>query len=396
MKEKHKAYPMKGGIRRQGKNSWQLKFTAGRDQAGNRLVRFVTVPGTRQDAQRALTAHLHALNEGTFVDPTKITVREYIAGWLDQGAPSIKGKKASPKTLERYRQLAEQQIFPHLGATGLQKLKPAHVQEWHSTLLKSGGKGGRELAPRTVGHAHRVLHSALSRAAQGEIVARNVASKAPPPEVQAAEVEILSGPQMVEILAKLTGHQLHAIAAVALGTGMRRGELCGLQWGDVDLEKATAKVERAVEETKAGLRVKPPKTKHGRRVLPLPPFAVEVLTSHRRQQRETRLNLGLGRETADTFVFGTPMSSPMSPDKLSRDWHRAVASLRLPPVTFHALRHTCASALIAAGQDVVKVSRHLGHGSPNVTLTVYAHLFDKTDASAADAIEAALRKGKEG
>src|SRR5262249_2571953 len=154
-----------------------------------------------------------------------------------------------PKTAERYRQLAEQQVIPHLGAIALQKLRPAQIQEWHSTLLKSGGMGGRPLSARTTGHAHRVLHTALARAAAAEIVARNVASAITPPKVQAEEVEILTARQMGDVLSKLTGHALFPIVALALGTGMRRGELLGLQWGDVDLDGASVRVERSVEET---------------------------------------------------------------------------------------------------------------------------------------------------
>jgi integrase len=115
-----------------------------------------------------------------------------------------------------------------------------------------------------------------------------------------------------------------------------------------------------------------------------------MLRAYLKKQRETRIALGLGRETPDMMVFGTPDGRLLSPDNLSRDWKRQVKARGLPAVTFHALRHTHASALIAGGLDVVKISRRLGHSSPKVTLTVYAHLFEKGDGSAAAAIEATL------
>jgi integrase len=379
---------VKGNITRRGKSSWRLKFDVGYDADGKRKIRYETINGKRQKAEQALTDALKAFNDGMSVEPSKITVAEHMRDWLDAA-------EVTPKTRERYRQLSEQQIIPHLGTRLLQKLRPAHIQEWHSVLLQRGGKDGAPLSARTVGHAHRVLHAALARAAVAETVARNVASTIKPPKVETAEVEILSSDQMADVLAKLDGHSLYPIVAVALGTGMRRGELLGAQWGDVDLDACTIKVERSVEETKGGLRVKPPKTKNGRRTISLPASTIQALRAHRRAQRELRVALGLGRETTDTPVFSTPEGSLRSPDNLSRDWRRTVRSRGLPQVMFHALRHSHASALIAAGLDVVTVSRRLGHGSPSVTLTVYAHLFQKTDTRAADAIEMAMRKRTE-
>jgi integrase len=151
-------------------------------------------------------------------------------------------------------------------------------------------------------------------------------------------------------------------------------------------------VERSIEETKEGLRYKGPKTTNGRRTLSLPPSAVEILRAHRRRQLEQRLALGLGRPDGEALVFALADGLPRSPDNLSRDWRRAARALRLPLVMFHALRHSHASALIAAGVDVMSIARRLGHGSAAFTLRVYGHLFASTDAAAARAIEAAMMR----
>lgn len=207
-------------------------------------------------------------------------------------------------------------------------------------------------------------------------------------------MESLTGEQMVTLLNGLQDHWLYPIAALALGSGMRRGEILGLQWTDVDLDGATVRVERSVEETNDGLRFKEPKTSYGNRLVSLPATSVDALKAHWRKQSELRLALGQGRHSPDSLVFCKIDGSPMSPDNLSRDW-RAVTDLRkLPRVRFHDLRHAHASALIASGQDVLSVSRRLGHGSPVITLSVYAHQFHKTDDAAAAAIEAALRTGQ--
>src|SRR5271165_6849016 len=198
---------MTGNITRRGTHSWRLKFEGGeRDPlTGKRRTRYATVRGTKKDAQRELTRLLAEIENGTAVDPSRVTVAEHLRGWLDTAG------NLAPKTLERYRQLAERQIIPHLGATPLQKLRPARVHDWHGTLLKSGGAEGRPLSARTVGHAHRVLHRALERAMRLEIISRNVASVIPPPAVEAEEVAILGAAEIGDVLAALTNHWLYPI-----------------------------------------------------------------------------------------------------------------------------------------------------------------------------------------
>jgi integrase len=143
------------------------------------------------------------------------------------------------------------------------------------------------------------------------------------------------------------------------------------------------------------LRFKAPKTKNGRRVVSLPPIAVDALRAHRRRQLELRMVLGQGRPEPDTLIFSTREGGPIPPNNLYRDWARFVKARKLPAISFHGLRHSHVSALIAGGVDVLTVSRRIGHASPVVTMKVYAHLFSETDKIAAKAIEAALRTGKE-
>jgi integrase len=260
-------------------------------------------------------------------------------------------------------------------------------------LLASGGKDGAPLSTRTVRHAHRLLHKALARVVKAELIARNVASVITPPKVDEREIEILKANQIAPVLQALDGHPLQPIAVLALATGMRRGELLALCWGAVDFDKTTLRIERSLEQTKGGLKFKLPKTKTSKRTISLPPTAVEGLRAHRRQQLGTRLALGQGKPTADTLVFGTVEGEPIAPDTFSRNWHRFVRARNLPTVSFHALRHTHVSALIASGVDVLTISRRIGHANAATTLRVYGHLFEQNDSAAVEAIEAALRPG---
>ena len=363
---------MRGNITRRGKSSWRLKFDVASTN-GKRVTRFKTVRGSYKDAQKELTALLSAADERRLPAATSATVAEYTRAWLD-GAHGL-----SPKTVERYRELAERQIVPHLGEIKVQWLTDTEIEDWHGKLLKAG------LSPRTVVHAHRVLAKVLARAKN------NAASAVDLPAVEDKEMAILTADQIGTVTAKLDGHTLYPIVRLALETGMRRGELLGLQWGDCDLDAGTLKVERSVEETKAGLRIKPPKTKRGRRNITLPAETVAMLRSYKVKAMEIRLALGMGNIAPETWVFSTAEGELRSPDNLSRDWRRVCRAKKLPLVRFHDLRHTHASLLIKAGVDILTISRRLGHNKPSVTLDTYGHLIEGADAAAAEAIAGVLK-----
>jgi|RhiMethySRZTD1v2_1073278.scaffolds.fasta_scaffold36611_2 integrase len=373
---------MRGNVTRRGRNSWRLKFDL-QSTDGKRQTRYVTLRGcSRKDAERELNRLIGTAHAGTYVEANETTITAYLRNWLDN-AHSL-----AASTLRRYRDLAEAQIIPHLGQVPLQKLKPAHVENWHGILLTRGGKDGAPLAARTCGHAHKVLHLALARAVKAEVIARNVAAVMKPPKVDESEVQILRADQIGIVTAALDGHWLKPMVILALATGMRRGEILALAWGAVDLDKASIRIERSLEQTKAGLAFKSPKTKTSKRMVSLPPTAVEVLREHRRQQLETRLQLGQGKPT---LVFSNIEGEAIPPMNFSRDFARFVKARQLPAVTFHALRHTHVSALISAGVDVLTISRRIGHANAAITLKTYSHLFAQNDSAAVDAIEAALR-----
>jgi integrase len=317
------------------------------------------------------------VDKGTRATPTHVTVGEYVLQYLSTTLTQ------SPKTLERYGELAERQVIPHLGHLPLSKLRPEHVEQWHAALLAGG------LAPLTVRHAHSVLKLVLGRAVENGSLARNVATLRKPPAMDVKEIEILTPEQITTVLDALLGHSLHPIVSLALATGMRRGELLALEWGDIDLDRAVLRVERSLEETKAGLRVKPPKTKRGRRNIGLAADAVTMLREHRKAQIELRLALGQGGQPV--LVFSTIEGGHLSPNGLSRSWRQTCRVRKLPRVPFHALRHTHASTLIRAGVDVLTISRRLGHSNAAMTLDVYGHLIEGSDAAAAKAIEGILK-----
>jgi integrase len=370
---------MKGNITRRGKNSWRIKFDVEGEPGSGRQTRFVTVRGTKKEAQIEAAKIIAAASKGEYVDGSKETVAEFVTRWLQDWAIG----NTSNKTYSRYEELLRLHLLPNLGAKRLQRLRATDLQSLYATLQREKG-----LAARTVLHLHRVVHRMLRHAAQWGVVHQNVATLVDAPSVQDAEIDILTPSQVQAVLRTLKGQPIYALATVALGTGMRRGEMLALRWQDVELDNALLRVERSLEQTKThGLVFKAPKTKHGRRTITLPPSTVTELRNHWRAQQELRLALGLGRAN-DALVFGEEDGSPRSPNAVTKAWAKAMAAARIA-ATLHSLRHTHASTLIASGLDVLTISRRLGHGSPAITLKVYGHLF-KTDDRAAAIMEAAF------
>jgi integrase len=379
---------MKGHIRKRG-NSWELKFDAGRDAAGRRNIRYVTVKGgTKRRAQAKLAELLAAFGNGSFVEPSKLTVAAFVRTRVDQWEAA---GDISARTAQRYRQLVEHQIAPHIGGIPLQRLKPLDVEDWHNTLRNGGrvrGSGG--LAVRTIRHAHRVLGKALRDAARNELVARNVASGQSAPRLNDDE-EVVIVRDVPALIRQLAGWRYRTVALVALFTGMRLGEVLALRWDRVDLDRKLIQVREALEQTKAhGLRFKRPKTKTGRRNITLPTMLVSVLREHRKAMLEQALQLGMGKLADDALLFAGANGGPLSPNAVSAAWAHFADSIGQPAVTFHALRHTHASQLIDAHVDIVTISKRLGHAKPDTTLRVYAHLYQKDDGKAATAINTTL------
>jgi len=379
----------RGHIRRRGLHSWELKFDAGRDHTGKRKIQYVSFKGTRREAMHKLTELLAAVGQGDYVEPSKVTVIDFVRARVDQWEAA---GNISARTAQRYRQLTENQIAPHLGSKVLQKLRPLDIEDWHATLRKGGrvgGKGG--LAPRSVGHAHRVLGKALRDAARNGLVNRNVVSEQSVPKVADDEMVIVQDvPALVD---KLDGFRLCVPAMVALFTGLRLSEILALRWNRVDVDAKVIQVREALEQTRAhGIRFKSAKTRASRRDVTLPDILIEALREHRKRQLELRMQLGAGRLPDDALLFATVEGEPLSPNAQSAAWADFADSIGMPHVTFHALRHTHASQLIDAGVDIVTISKRLGHAKPDITLRIYAHLFRKDDGKAAAAINAALKR----
>jgi integrase len=378
---------MKGHIRKRGRSSWALVFDLGRDAEGKRRQKWQTVQGTRKQAEAELARLLTEFNTGGYVEPTKMTLSVYLGRWLDDYATAA----VSAKTLERYRSIIDGHVKPALGHVELTKLRPLQIQGFYSDCLRTGRKDGTGgLSARTVWHFHRVLHNALGQAVKWQMLARNPVDAVVAPVPEEKEIMVLDEERTTELLSRLEGSRLYLPVIIALSTGLRRGELLALRWQDIDLDDATMSVAQSVEQTKAGLRFKPPKTRAGRRRVALPIFLIDVLRQHRTKQLEDRLRLGSAWLDND-LVLPLTDGSAWPPDTFSTLFATFIRRSGIRHLRFHDLRHSHATELLRRGVHPKIVSERLGHANIGITLDTYSHVLPDMQEDAARQIDEALR-----
>jgi integrase len=369
---------MKGHIRERSPGHWAIILDVRDSQTGKRKRRWHSFAGTKREAQVECARLITEIESGAAVNPSRIMLSEF----LDRFARDWVAIHTTAASAQRYK-LSLAYARQHLGNRRLQEVRPADLAAFYATLSRS-------LAPRTVRHAHLVLHKALAQAKLWGLLRDNPADLAKPPPVPEGEISILQPSQVRDLLDRLKGHRLFMLAALALATGMRRNEALGLRWRDLDLDAGRLTIEQALEQANGIVRTKSPKTRAGRRTISLPPSIVTELRAHWAAQQEQRMALGLGRSPADGFVLAAIDGGPQRPDPISKAWGEAMDKIGLPQVTLHSLRHTHASMLIASGMDILTISRRLGHATPAITLNVYGHLVAGTDDRAAQIVDQAF------
>lgn len=377
---------MKGHIRERSPGHWAIILDQHDPTTGNRRRKWHSFKGTKRQAQIECARLIAALKDGTYIEPSKVTVAEFLDRWLDH----IKSQ-VTPKSHERYSGLVKKNIVPALGAVLLAKLRPMNIGEAYAAALKDGRKDGRSggLSPRTVGHMHRVLKQALSQAVKWELLTRNPADAVDPPKVEWKPVSTYDLPQTAQLLEAVRGKPIFMPALLAVMCGLRRGEICALRWRSVDLDGAQLSIIESVEQTKSGLRFKSPKSGKGRMVA-LSPTVVDELRSHRARLAQELLKLGK-RLSDDDFVVSHPDGSMLPPIHVSQQWGFAIAKTGLAKLRFHDLRHAHATHLLAMGVHPKVASERLGHSRVGITLDLYSHVIPGMQEDAAASLDRALK-----
>ena len=316
------------------------------------------------------------VDEGLTYAYTKLTLGEFMKDWLTSTQSSKR-----PSTWKQQSQATKKHILPRLGAIKLTSLKAEHIQAFYNKLLEEG------TGIYTILKIHDILRSALQHANRLGILNRNPASVVNVPKAPAKEMAILDESQVSQFLVSVTGHRWEALFVLAIGTGARQMELLGLKWSDVDWTRQTIKIERQLQRPdRSEARFAAPKTRYGKRTIPLGERSIAILRNHYRLQQAEQKAAGDAWQD-NGLIFTTSNGTPIHPRNLLRDFKILLRNAGLPEIRFHDLRHTAASLMLNNGIAPIAVSRRLGHAKASITLDVYGHLIPTMQAEVADKID---------
>jgi integrase len=353
---------------------------------GKRKRKWHTFKGTKKEAVVERARLVTETNSGTYAEPSKLTLLQFFERWLVHIRPHV-----SPKTHERYTEIALKNIAPLLGAKVISKLTQIEISAAYTTALTSGrrrGKGG--LSPRTVHHMHRVLSSALSQAERWKWIVRNPAAlleKKDRPKIERKAVRTIDAPATAAALNVARERRLFIPLVLGSLCGLRRGEITALRWKSVNLDNGRLAVIASTEQLDDG-STREKEAKSGRaRTVALPSLAVEELRRWRLAQAEELLRLGI-RADEESHVVTQFDGSPILPRSLT---NAVSAFLKEWRVTLHGLRHSHASHMLASNIHPKIVQERLGHSSIAITLDIYSHLMPNMQGEAAAAVDGVLR-----
>ncbi|ALO11720.1 Phage integrase [Streptomyces venezuelae] len=372
--------------------------------SGNTRRRVRVYGATRKDALAKLTEKIAASNRGLPVAAVDSTVSAYLAYWLD----GVAVHHLRENTHTRYAASIRLHLNPGLGAKKLARLTARDVRTFLDGLRTAcqccaqdrdsirqsccaiGQCCGRQLSPLTVTYVHAVLKSALEHAVREDELPRNVARNVKTTAPRPRRFQPLTAAEARQLLHAANGDRLHALYELALRTGLRKGELLGLHWEDLDLDGGTASIHRSLQRTRSqGLTVLNTKTLASERRIALPTECISSLKIHQERQEEERQAAGTGW-TGNGLIFTTPKGRPLDPTNLTRRFRRLLHCAELRTIRFHDLRHSTATLLLEQGVDLVVIKELLGHAHIGVTAGVYAHVRLRLQRQAIDTLGHAL------
>jgi integrase len=355
-----------GSIYQRANGRWEAVITVGYNATGKRVRR--TLYGwTKKEVQDGLTSLQSRKLDGSLSETSKLTVASFLSRWLETVArPGVRAT-----SLANYRRAVNNHIAPMIGGIPLAKLTPAHVQGLYAEMEREGKSGYIRR------QAHIVMRSAFKQAVKWGIIPRNVCDAVDQPRLPQSHFKTLDAEQCVKFLDAARGEKLEAAFVVALGTGLRLGEIFGLQWADVDLQGGSIFVRHTLTELAGRLSLSEPKTPKSRRRVALPAVVVEALHEHRKREL-------LDGHAATTWVFHNRLGRPLRRAGFYVSHFKPLLKKAgLPDMHFHGLRHTFASLLLSASVHPKIVQEALGHTTISMTLDTYSHLLPTMQAEAA-------------
>ena len=380
---------MKGSIRQRSPGHYAIILDL-IDATGKRRRKWHSFAGTKREAQIECARLIAAKQGGTYLEPAKTTLKQFLEKWLEHIKPNV-----APRSHQRYEDLALKNIAPLLGDVILTKLQPIQISGAYAKAVASGrrdGKGG--LSARTVHHMHRVLRAALGKAVKWNLLIKNpcdMLERKDRPKIERKPVAVMDATDTVKMLEAARGARWFIPMLLGSTCGIRRGEIVALRWRNVNFETGQLAVSHSIEQTKKGCREKETKGSKCRTVA-IPSLLIDELKAWRAQQAQELLRLGI-RPDGDTRIVTKLDGSSPNPqsltDVVSRFMKAQGSTLRL-----HGLRHSHASHLLAENVHPKIVQERLGHHSIAVTMDTYSHLMPNMQADATAKLDAVLRAAK--
>lgn len=349
---------------------------------GRRKQKWYTVHGEKKEAEKFLTEKLRELDTGILFDSKNINVRQYFNYWFEQHCLT----KLSPTTYESYRRNLDNYILEELGHIKLEDLQPMHLQSFYTKCSKKG------LSNKTILYFHRIIHCALNQAMKWQFVIRNVADCVDTPKPKKYNAKFLNDKEVAELINTIVNTELYIPVMIAISTGMRRGEILGLTWKNVDLQNRIISVTQSLYPTKEGLVILPPKTENSIRNISIPLTLVNILKDHHEEQNKMKDRLAKDYQDND-LVCCLVDGQPLHPTTLNHKFHNLLRKHDLPLIRFHDLRHSHASLLLKEKVPAKVISERLGHSNVNITLNLYSHVYKETNMEVANTFDKFLKIG---
>ena len=353
-----------GTIRKRADGRWEGKYTLGYDPKTGKLIRKSVYGKTQKEVRLALSKIVSEMDSGTYAEPSKMKVSQWLDEWLASYTMNIK-----PATRSAYEEHIRVHIKPSLGDIPLKQLSNRDIQQLYTNLLKE-----RELSPKTVRNIHGVLHRTLEQAKLLGYIRVNPADAAVTPRVEKKQVETLDAEDIGKFLAAIRGTKYEYPLFVAVFTGLRQGELLGLTWDCVDFEHGLLLINKQHNRVKGDTEFRFASLKNDKaRVLTVADEVIDVLKLQKQRQESWAAALGNGWENPDNLVFTTEFGRYINNKILYQNFKRIAKNLGKPDLRFHDLRHTYAVNSLRAGDDIKTVQENLGHATASFTLSTYAH-----------------------
>lgn len=360
-----------GSICRRKDGLWMAQATVGINPQTGKPRRKTFYGKTRREVAEKLNAVLHEIQQGSYIEPSQVTVEQWLTDWLEGRKPHIE-----ESTWSSYEVMTRCHITPTLGKVKLKDLRTRDIQ----ALLND--KLTEDLSPRTVKYIYTTLNMALKQAAKERLIAYNPAEGTELPKQTKKEMKTLTRQEVAQFLQVAKESRHYPAFLLELAAGLRRGELLAVKWETIDFSKRTLSIKEQLVRAKEGLKFKGLKTVKSRRTLTLPSDIIEMLRIHKKRQAELKLMLGPAYEDND-LLFCTEDGKPLDPKNFVRHFKGLLKKAGLD-VRFHDLRHTFATLSLEAGIPVKTVQDMLGHTTSAMVMDVYGHVTqDMHEAAAA-------------